>query len=177
MDLITYSLDILKLIVAGLVIFFAGWFVVRSYLDMRFQVEMMELKREHLKHSLPLRLQAYERMALFIERLNPSQLFVRLQAAGMSASELQNVVLTEVRAEYQHNISQQLYVSEPAWMVVRKLRDETIAMINQAMKTLPEGAAAIELSRLILKHMASIEEENPYDEALKMIRNEMQSLF
>lgn len=177
MELIPIATDILKMAAAGLVVFYSGWYVVRSFLEQRFKIQMLEQKREHVKLSLPLRLQAYERITLFIERLDPSQLLVRLQSNGMAASELQALVLSEIRAEYQHNITQQLYVSEPAWLLVKSLRDETISMINHAMKALPADAAAIDLSRLILKHMAELGEENPYGNALRLIRSEMQNLM
>jgi hypothetical protein len=125
---------------------------------------------------LPLRLQAYERLVVFIDRINPSNLFLRLHQPGITLSSLQSMLLNEVRSEYQHNIAQQLYVSPATWEVVSKLKDDTLAMVNNAVKSLPEDAMGVDLSRMVLQHMAGME-QNPYDLTLAMIRKDIHQLF
>ena len=115
-----------------------------------------EQKAERLQ-LLPLRLQAHERLILFIERINPSNLFLRHHQQGIAVAELRSLILQEIRAEYQHNVAQQLYVGSGTWEVVRKLKDDTLAMINNAAQGLPEDAGGIDLSRKVLQHLASIE--------------------
>ena len=65
-----FILDILKYALAGLIVFFTGWFIIKNYLSEKLNFQRMELKRAGLKHTLPLRLQAYERTVLFLERVN-----------------------------------------------------------------------------------------------------------
>ncbi|MNI44349.1 hypothetical protein D3C85_1062050 [compost metagenome] len=89
---------------------------------------------------------------------------------------LQAGILSEIRAEYQHNITQQLYVDPVTWGVVRKLKDDTIGMINNAVQGLPAGSNGIEVSKSILQHMATIN-ENPYDLTLELIKKDINQLF
>jgi hypothetical protein len=172
-----FILDILKYALAGLIVFFAGWFVIKNYLTEKLNFQRMELKRAGLKHTLPLRLQAYERTVLFLERINPSSMLIRLHSPGMSAREMQALVISDIRAEYQHNISQQIYVSDRAWATVKQVKEDTISMINSAVNALPENASAVDLSRAVLSHLANLETENPYDLALAIVKGDMQSLF
>lgn len=172
-----FILDILKYALAGLIVFFAGWFVIKNYLSEKLNFQRMELKRAALKHTLPLRLQAYERTVLFLERINPSSMLIRLYSPGMGAREMQALVISDIRAEYQHNISQQIYVSDRAWATVKQVKEDTISMISSAVNALPENASAVDLSRAVLSHLANLETENPYDLALSIVKGDMQSLF
>lgn len=177
MNSITYLLDILKFAVAGVIVFVVAWFIVKAYLDQRFNFRMIELKKEALKQTLPLRLQAYERTILFLERISPSNLLIRLHVPEISAREMQSVIITDIRAEYQHNISQQLYVSSTTWNVIKKIKDDTIRIINSAASALPEHASAGDLNKSILMHLADLDTENPYDVALDIVKRDVQALF
>ena len=172
-----FILDIIKYSLAGLIVFFTGWFFIKTYLSEKLNFQRMELKRAGLKHTLPLRLQAYERTVLFLERVNPSSMLLRLHTPGMSAREMQSLVISDIRAEYQHNISQQIYVSDRAWATVKQVKEDTISMIKSAANALPENASSVDLSRAILTHLANLETENPYDLALAIVKKDMQSLF
>lgn len=123
-----------------------------------------------------LRLQAYERLILFIERMNPANLLVRLYQPGFSAQEFQVQLLAEIRAEFQHNVSQQLYIHTTSWNVIRQLKDDTTAMIQQALAVLPEDAGGRALSIKVLEHLA-VMPENPYDLALDLIKKDIHQLF
>jgi hypothetical protein len=136
----------------------------------------MELKKTISNQTLPLRLQAHERMVLFVERANPANMLVRLNEAGMSAAELHSIVVTELRNEYQHNITQQIYVSTRAWTVVKRVKDDTLSVVTNAVKALPETATGLELSKTILAHLSHLRDD-PYDIALKIIREDMEGLL
>lgn len=172
-----FILDILKYTLSGIIVFFIAWFFIKDYLKEKGNLQRLELKRERIKFTLPLRLQAYERIVLFLERVNPSSILVRLHSPDISAHELQAIVIADIRAEYQHNISQQIYVSDTAWAIVKKIKEDTISLINSAANSLPEQSSSLELSRAILIHLANLEEENPYDLALSIVKRDMQSLF
>jgi hypothetical protein len=174
---LAFFLDILKLVIAGLMVFFAGWYIIREYLSQDSMRSSREIKMANLSHTLPLKLQAYERITLFLERINPSNMLVRLHVAGLTAREMQNVILSDIRAEYQHNISQQIYVSDTSWNVVRKMKEETIGMVHNAVSGLPDNASAIDLSKIILSHFANLQEDNPYELALQIIKREVQQSF
>lgn len=171
---LSFFLDILKFSISGIIIFFVGWFIIREYLSQEANKNNRETRKESLAHTLPLKLQAYERITLFLERLNPANMLVRLHVAGLSAREMQNVILSDIRGEYQHNISQQIYVTDISWNVVRKMKEETIAMVHNAVVGLPDNASAIELSKVILSHLANLQEDNPYEVALQIVKREVQ---
>ncbi len=177
MNSLAYLLDIVKFAIAGLIVFFVGWLFVKEFLNQRFNFRMIEIKKESLKQTLPLRLQAYERTVLFLERINPSNMLIRLHVQGMSAREMQNVIISDIRAEYQHNISQQLYVSATTWGVVKKIKDDTISIVNSAVLALPDNATSGDLSKSILIHLAGLETENPYEVALDIVKKDVQVLF
>ncbi len=171
-------------ILTNAVILFAGvfgalmgvYYILRSDIQRFFNLKEIELNKESRAHLLPLRLQAHERLIIFTDRINPANLLVRLHQQGIGISTLQAGILNEVKSEYQHNITQQLYVDSATWNVVRKLKDDTIAMINNAVGGLPADANGIELSKAILTHMAGID-ENPYDLTIELIKKDIQQLF
>lgn len=171
-------------ILIDVVILFAGvfaalmavYYILKGDIQRFFNLKTIELNKETRAHILPLRLQAHERLIIFVDRINPANLLVRLHQQGIDLATLQAGVLSEVRAEYQHNITQQLYVDPVTWGVVRKLKDDTIGMINNAVQGLPAGSNGIELSKAILQHMATID-ENPYDLTLELIKKDIARLF
>lgn len=169
-------IDVLTLFGGITLAFLTIYYFVKSDIHRFFNLKTIELNKENRAQLLPLRLQAHERLIIFIDRINPANLLVRLHQHGIDISTLQAGVLNEVRSEYQHNITQQLYINSVTWNVVRKLKDDTISMINNAVQGLPAGANGIELSKAILQHMTTID-ENPYDLTIELIKKDIQEMF
>jgi hypothetical protein len=171
-------------VLTEIVILFAGIFlslmavylILKKDIQQFLNLKRIELNRENRAELLPLRLQAHERLILFTDRINPANLLVRLHQQGIPLSTLQASILNDIRSEYQHNITQQLYVDSTTWSVVRKLKDDTIGMINNAVQGLPAEANGIELSKTILQHMAGID-DNPYDLTIELVKKDIQKLF
>lgn len=154
----------------------AVYYVLKNEIETFFDIKNRELKKESRAHLLPLRLQAHERLIVFVDRLNPANLLVRLHQQGIELATLQAGILNEIKSEYQHNITQQLYVDSVTWNVVMKLKDDTVAMINHAVNELPANSNGIELSKAVLQHMATMK-ENPYDLTIELIKKDIQKLF
>lgn len=173
MDISVFFFDLLKYTLAGLFVFFAAYFVLKGHFDAYYNLKALEYKTLVVKDMLPLKLQAYERMTLFVERINPANLMLRLHQPGMSAKEMQSLVLAEVKAEYQHNISQQLYISKDAWNIIKRVKDDTIGLINHAVGNMPAEATAVELSKVVFVKLDELE-ENPYELALLVMKNDVQ---
>ena len=153
---------------AIIILFFAYYLFSRSfneYLNLRFNAPNLAGNDQLLSY----RLQAHERMIVFIERINPSNLLIRLHQQGIGVLELQTLVIAEINSEYQHNITQQLYIEEETWNVIRKLKDDTIAMIGNGVTGLDPDATGVDLSRKVLQHMSTMK-ENPYDLTLSLIK-------
>ncbi|MCX2480860.1 hypothetical protein OQY15_17275 [Pedobacter sp. MC2016-15] len=160
----------------GLIMITGSWYLLKNDIIRYFRKEPAASKEEDKVALLQLRLQAHERMIVFVDRLNPSNLFIRLYEQGVPAVQLQARILNEVRTEYQHNVSQQLYINAASWNVLRKLKDDTIAMINNAAGTLPADASGRDLSRTVLEHVAGIA-ENPYDLTIQLIKQDIHQMF
>ncbi len=169
-------LDILKLTVAGVGVVWVAFYLIKPYLDKNERLQVLELKKSADNQTLPLRLQAYERVTLLVERINPANLLVRISSAGLSATELHYLALQELSNEYQHNITQQVYVSSRAWAVVRRLKDDTAGLLNTTLRGLPENASALDFSRALLTHLSQVD-NNPYEVAAGMIHKDLEELF
>jgi len=176
MDLYLFLLDILKFTIAGIGVVWVAFYLLKPYLDKQDQLQVLELKKSISNQTLPLRLQAYERMVLFSERVNPANMLIRLKAGDYTAAELHALVVNEIRNEYQHNITQQIYVSLRAWGVVKQLKNDTLSIVSNATKALPENASGMELSRVILAHLSQLEND-PYEVAVGLIRKDLDNIL
>jgi len=176
--MVFYSLliDILKYTVAGIGVVYIAFYLIKPYLDKSSNLQILELKKALSTQTLPLRLQAYERMVLLVERVNPANMLIRLSGNGLSAAELHAVIVNEIRNEYQHNVTQQIYVSSRAWAVIKRVKDDTLNVVNSAVKALPENATGLDLGRITLNHLGKLEED-PYEIAINLIRQDLEDLF
>jgi len=125
----------------------------------------------------PLRLQAYERLVLLIERIALPNLISRLSQPGLSARDMQFLLLESIKQEYEYNSSQQIYVSETAWNAVRSLRDQNLLMINTISKSLPADATATELNRQLMEAMMHEEKAAIHTFAANMLNAEAKKIM
>ena len=176
MDLNLLLHYILAIAIGGAITVFIAYLLMKNDIQQYFRFKSILLQKEEKATFFPLRLQAYERMIIFIERINPSNLLLRLHQQGISVSNLQALVLDDIKSEYQHNITQQLYIDSISWTVLRKLKDDTIAMVNNVAQNLPPEATGVDLSKKILQHMSTIE-ENPYELTIQQLKTDVQKMF
>jgi len=163
------------LIPAGLVLY-AMYLTVRSFLNKELERKVIDIKMKNADAVLPIRLQAYERMSLFLERINPSNLVPRVNAANYSARELHQKLLREIRDEYNHNLSQQVYMSDAAWNLVKNSMEEVVMIINDAASGLTDDAKGLELARIIMEKTID-RKMDPVEYPLKQIKDEIRELF
>lgn len=127
------------------------------------------------KAAESLRIQAYERLVLYLERIAPDALIMRLHQSGMSAELFRNDMTKAIREEFEHNLSQQIFVSEEAWNRVVHAREETIQLINIAHKKMNEKSSGLELSRLIFSILSEVGKK-PNADALTAVLAEARQL-
>jgi hypothetical protein len=132
------------------------------------------LQKDTKPDSLSLRLQAYERMTLFLERINPSQLLVRITPISDNKNDYQNFVIAQIEQEYEHNLAQQIYVSEECWSTITTAKNATIQMILLATKN-EKISDANQLREVILRDL--LEKPSPSSAALSFIKNEVNQLW
>ena len=102
-------------------------------------------------NTKPLQLQAYERLVMLTERIALPNLVSRANQPGMSAKEMQLLLLESIKQEYEYNATQQIYVSPVAWEALRNLKEQNMLVINQVASTLPEGATGMDLNKRLLE--------------------------
>ncbi|RYG01414.1 MAG: hypothetical protein EOO07_34195 [Chitinophagaceae bacterium] len=168
--------DILVLAAGIFTALIAIYYVLKNDIHQYLNSKIATTPNEERAQLLPVRVQAHERLLIFVDRISPANLLIRLHQQGIDLQTLQAGILNEIKSEYQHNITQQLYVSSTTWNVVRKLKDDTLAMITNAVKGMPKEASGVELSKSILQHMATISED-PYQLTIELIKKDMQLLF
>lgn len=168
--------EILKYMLPSMVVMATTWILVRSFFQHERQCKELALKPELQKASLSVRMQAYERLVLLLERLQPAGLILRTNIQGMNAVSLHAALLQAVREEFDHNLSQQLYVSPEAWALVKKSREQTIQLINSAAAQTGPDSSTADLAEKIL--VRDIESTLPgIDEAINFLKKEARESF
>ena len=172
--------QVLLALLPSIVVFLTAFYLLRQFLGSRSreanQLMMAEAKREDRKHTLPLRLQAYERLTLFLERIAPGTLVFRVHKNNMTARMFHAELLATVREEFEHNVTQQIYVSEKAWQQVKMAREETFRIINIAAEGIPEGANGTALSQRIFETASKLS-HLPTQQAILALKEEVRKLF
>lgn len=164
--------DFLKITLPAGLVLYAVFLIVRSFLNKQFEEKKINLALERKKITLPLRLQAYERMAIFLERITPNHLISRLNESTYNVAQLQHLLVHEIKQEFSHNLSQQIYMSNEAWALVGQAVENTISMINTASEPLDAEAPSITLAKKIFEKVLS-EDSNHTATALAFLKDEI----
>ncbi|GAA3936491.1 hypothetical protein [Hymenobacter algoricola] len=178
MDTTAYVFELLKIILPALIVAGSIFYLIQQYLDKEQQRRLIELRLQSTKETLPLRLQAYERVTLLLERITPNNLLVRLSSAGLTAPDYHRVLVSELRAEYEHNLSQQLYMSSEVWEQVKSAKEGILTMVNKAYHSLPapQQARGTDLAKRILETIIT-DDADPVAQALHALKREAAGLF
>ncbi len=169
-------IEFAKIILPAGTVLYAMFVTIRMFLNKKHEKNSWALKVKNSETVLPIRLQAYERVCLFLERIAPKNLIVRLNAGEMTAHEFQQVLLHGIREEFGHNLSQQVYMSEESWNLVKNAVEEIVMLVNESAGGLPPEAKSIDLARKIFEK--EIEKQGlGTDVALSFVKNEIQQLF
>ena len=170
-------LEILKFTIPGLVVFAAVYFTLQSYLASENKRRNFEMRANLYREALPIRLQAYERLTLFLERISPNSLVSRVNKPDMSARELQLTMLQNIKMEFEHNLSQQLYVSPLTWSMIVQVKEEIVSIINRVAFDLPPTASGKDLSRRLIEFFISSEQAIPTQKAIDTLKQEVAKIF
>lgn len=142
---------ILGLTLPSLVVFLAVYFTMKQYNEQQAKMSMLGSRQLNEKVTLPLKLQAYERLILLCERINVADLILRLKTPGTSAIELKSALLLAVQQEFEHNLTQQLYVTEELWQVLLAVKSKTMDLIIQAADGLSTQTTADEYAMKLIQ--------------------------
>ena len=168
-----HLIEIVKILVPALIVFFTVYIILKQFFDREQSIRKDELKLKATKEYTPLKMQAYERTVLYMERIDPNNMIIRLHKPGMSAKFLHSEMLKAIREEYIHNMTQQIYISIKAWDGVKTAKEETSKMVNMAMHNLKETATGIDLSTKIFEIIANLE-KTPTEMAIAVLKRDFQ---
>lgn len=173
---------ILLIILAVAVVIFGFWLIQYSTFRNEEKKRQWELKRESQKTISPIRLRAYERLALLLERTKPEHMLMELQQKEPDAfrtwtvMQVQQYLLQTIRAEFDHNQSQQVYVSEEVWDLLINARDQTAAFVISIASQIPPQADVQTYAKALITAYAS-NGVTPTDKALEELKNEAKSIM
>ena len=168
--------------IPALVVFITTYYVLKStlstYMKNEQKLGLIGIKNAEKNTTLPLKLQAYERLSLFLERITPNSLIYRVRKPNMTVRDLHIALLSNIRQEFEHNLSQQIYVSTDCWETIKRAKEETINIINHTAKDLSPKEDALDLSKAIIEYTGK---ENPASLpsqlALNFLKNEVRKIL
>ncbi|MFD2727788.1 DUF7935 family protein [Hyunsoonleella rubra] len=132
------------------------------------------LKKDIQATSLPLRLQAYERLTLFLERISPNKLLIRVAPTSSDKDSYEALLIQSIQQEMEHNLTQQIYVSEKCWSVISTAKSATVQLIRKANLS-EKTDSADKLREVLLTEM--MERPSPSDAALSILKEEVRELW
>ena len=150
----TELFEISKYILPSLVVFITAYLIIHSFLKRDDKKRQHELLLLHQKEITPIRLQAYERLVIFLERIHPESLVLRENSSELNNQQLQQKLVTAIRNEYEHNLAQQIYVSAGLWKQIKNAKESIIQLINaEALQLVPTDSSLALSKALIESHM------------------------
>jgi len=173
MDYITY---IIVALIPALAVAFVVYTFIKNNNEKDLKHMSIQLKQERQKFFLEPRADAYQRIVLLLERITPHSLIMRLHNTNKSAIALQTELLSNIRNEFDHNVAQQIFISNSSWEMVKKSKEETIKIINVAAQQMDEKSTATDLSSKIFEIVGELD-ELPTEIAIKVVKEEFQRLF
>jgi hypothetical protein len=165
-----------KILIPASIVLYAAYLLVRTFIQKEINLKTLEVRSRSIETVLPNRLHAYERMTLFLERMSPQNLLVRLNTRNMNVREFQQLLLTEVRNEYNHNISQQVYISEEVWELIKSAKEDLIVTINDSASELGTESTSLDLAKKIFEKSIQ-KSSDPLAHALSQLKQEIQRTF
>lgn len=171
MSAISVILEIIKISVPALIVFFTVHYLFRNYLEGQQRMRQQEIEKEQKSTSLPMRMQAYERLSLFCERVSIPTLLLRVPTTNHSVKTYRLALLLAIQQEFEHNITQQVYISNQLWEIIKAARDDAVNFISVVSEKIEPEASADEFRKALLDYHAG-REATGMDTALQAIKKE-----
>jgi len=173
MDLL---LDILKYTIPALIVFLTVVVMLRAWSRNEEKRRQKEFNMHLSDDILPVRLQAYERSILLLERISPESMIMRVSRNDYTARQLQQELLSNITSEFEHNIAQQTYLSTEAWEKIKTAKNQVINLVNETAKEVKPEASGPTLGKLILERLSELNNP-PSQAAIDYLKQEVKTLF
>jgi hypothetical protein len=171
-----YVFYLVLILVPSGIVFGTAYFFLNKLSEKEQRVASIELRKERQKMMLPNRVDAYQRMVLFLERISPNSLVMRVHNPSFAAAQFQAELLRTIREEFEHNVAQQIFISPQAWEMVKNSKEETIKIIHIAASQMNEASTGTELASKIFEISAQVN-PLPTEIAGRFLKEELQKLF
>ncbi|MEI6142590.1 MAG: hypothetical protein WCP85_25160 [Mariniphaga sp.] len=168
--------EVLKIVLPALIVFLTAYFLLRDMLENSFRKREFEMRMKTSGQILPVRLQAYERLALVLERISPQSLLMRISPHDNDANDYQQQLLAQIRQEFEHNVSQQIYVSPLLWQAILIAKENLIGIINRSAEEVGVEVHAIVLSQRIIDNYVA-GNDHPIIMAMDELKKEVGKMF
>lgn len=139
------------LLISGLITVLALAYIYFYFRDKRENRQEDNRHKQENAVSAQLKLQAYERLVLLTDRIALPNLISRMNMAGISSRDMQLLLLKAIKEEFEHNVTQQIYVTPGAWEALRNLKEQNMLIINQVSSYLPESASGADLNKALME--------------------------
>lgn len=150
-----------------------AFYVVWPKIEVLFlKLNDIKQNRASLKDNQQLKFAAYERLILFAHRISPYQVMLRHHNTNISVDQFKQLLIADIENEYQHNFTQQLYVTDASWTIIKDLKDSTIGLLKNSGKVIAPNANLDDYVALVLKHVAELD-VNPYEAAQLILKKEL----
>ncbi|MBZ9779170.1 hypothetical protein LB452_09555 [Psychroflexus sp. CAK8W] len=169
-EFLNYLAYLLPALIAGGI----GYYFFKTYVDHQKEMQYLVLRKENRSEVLPLRLQAFERLVLFLERISPGQLLSRVKPVGDDKYDYENLLIASIEQEFEHNLVQQVYVSQKCWDAIKASKNSTISLIRHTNMS-DKITNAQKLREVILTDL--LEKSSPSDTGIAFVKNEIKHLF
>jgi len=169
-------LEILKYTLPALIVFLTVLVMLRTWSRNEDRKRKSEFNMHLGDDILPVRLQAYERSILLLERISPDSLVMRLSRPDYTARQFQQEMLSQITSEFEHNIAQQTYISTEAWEKIKSAKNQIIHLINETASEVKPDAKGPTLGKMILERLAELNNP-PSQVAVDYLKQEVKTLF
>jgi hypothetical protein len=169
-------LEILKYTIPALIVFLTVLIMLRTWSRNEERRRRHEFNSQLSDEILPVRLQAYERSILLLERISPESLILRVSHPDYSARQLHQELLSTITSEFEHNIAQQTYLSTEAWEKIKSAKNQIIHLVNETAGEVKPDAKGPTLGKLILERLAELKYP-PSQVAVDYLKQEVKTLF
>ena len=169
-------LDILKYTIPALIVFLTVLVMLRTWSRNEEKKRQSEFNKHLSDDVLPVRLQAYERSILLLERISPESLVMRVSRNDYTARLLHQELLSNITSEFEHNIAQQTYLSTEAWEKIKAAKNQIINLVNETAGEVKPDAKGPTLGKLILERLTELKNP-PSQVAIDFLKQEVKTLF
>ncbi len=169
-------LEILKYTLPALIVLLAAWIVMSKQMKNEDARRNFELRKSTLGVISPIRLRGYERLSLLLERITPEHILLDMNLSEMTCADVQRHMLQTIRLEFDHNLSQQVYVGDEVWQAIVLAKEEMIRFVNTCASQFKPTDAALPYAQMMVTAY-NTNGETPTQRALALLKNEARELI